>query len=763
MRTPHRTATIAISLVLLVFCGLTGWPGPAAAENVPPPEVAAQVAPLTDAEVRSLLMERLAAEDRSAALPVADEVAQGGHGGIARFFFAARQVTLNAASRMKSLVVGGPDDGEHWRAVVDAVSGGRGLGYLLTVLFGVGAVIAGGLLVEGVARRLTGELRRTIVAGGLQATAALLARGGLRILLEILCVGVYVIVTFLLFNLFFTEGETGFTIAAICLIVSYHFRFFMMLARILLAPKAAAVRLVPLQDANAAFLYRWIVGITAAACLLAGLSLIFRETAAGEDTFLITYSLSGLSITLLGAAMIWQARRRVAEAIHGAIVRADGSISDLGATFARSWHWFAILYMLGVGFFWQVGVLVEGRGLVVRLVWSLFLFPALIGLDQWGMRLLDKVGPRAAPSREAGTDAAPEAAERNPQIAAFLPLLRRAYRILLFSFFLFSGLKLWGLDLAFGRVFTQAAFSIVVTLILAFLLWEFLKSLIDRRLREEMPESDEEMDEGGSGGSRRGTLLLLLRKFILTVLVVMVTMIVLSSLGVDIGPLIAGAGVVGLAIGFGAQTLVRDIISGVFFLIDDAFRVGDYVDTGNVKGTVEQISLRSLRLRHHRGMVHTIPFGELSVVTNFSRDYIIMKLEFRVRYDTNVDKVRKIIKKINKEISADPEMGPSLLDKIKSQGVKALDDSAMIMRVKFKTIPGEQFLIRREVFQRMQEAFRKEGIEFAHRNVTVYLPPESQAAADDPQRLRREAAAAAAQAILEEEEKNGEAEEDFSH
>jgi len=152
-------------------------------------------------------------------------------------------------------------------------------------------------------------------------------------------------------------------------------------------------------------------------------------------------------------------------------------------------------------------------------------------------------------------------------------------------------------------------------------------------------------------------------------------------LGVNIGPLIAGAGVLGLAIGFGAQTLVKDIISGVFFLIDDAFRVGDYIDVGGTKGSVEQISLRSLRLRNPRGPVHTIPFGSMRTVTNMSRDYIIAKLDFRVRYDTDVDKVRKIIKKINKIIMADEEMAPVMLGQLKSQGVRELDDSAMVMRV----------------------------------------------------------------------------------
>jgi small-conductance mechanosensitive channel len=242
---------------------------------------------------------------------------------------------------------------------------------------------------------------------------------------------------------------------------------------------------------------------------------------------------------------------------------------------------------------------------------------------------------------------------------------------------------------------------------------------------------------------------MLLRKFVLAVLVVMISLIVLSSIGVNIAPLIAGAGVVGLAIGFGAQTLVKDIIAGIFFLIDDAFRVGDYIETAGTKGMVEHISLRSLRLRHPRGPVFTIPFGGMGTVKNNSRDYIITKLDFRVRYDTNVDKVRKLIKKINKKIQKDPELGPVMLDKVKSQGVRELDDSAMIMRVKFKTIPGEQFVVRREVFRMMQEAFRENGIEFAHRNVTVYLPGQTEIENDQAQSAEGQKAPAPDKKTLE--------------
>ena len=274
-----------------------------------------------------------------------------------------------------------------------------------------------------------------------------------------------------------------------------------------------------------------------------------------------------------------------------------------------------------------------------------------------------------------------------------------------------------------------------------------------------MPAADEDMEEGGAGGTRLGTLLTLLRKFVLAVLVVIVTLIVLSSLGVNIGPLIAGAGVVGLAIGFGAQTLVRDIIAGVFFLLDDSFRIGDYVESTGVKGMVEHISLRSIKLRHPRGMVYTIPFGNLRSITNFSRDYTITKLDIRVGFDTDLEQVRKVVKKINKALRKDEDINRTMLDDLKSQGVKEFDDSSMIVRVKFKTLPGEQFKVRKEVYRMIQSEFRAAGIEFASRNVTVFIPPGPKQAgagtspdAVDPAILQAGAAAGLALIQKEEEE-----------
>ena len=175
---------------------------------------------------------------------------------------------------------------------------------------------------------------------------------------------------------------------------------------------------------------------------------------------------------------------------------------------------------------------------------------------------------------------------------------------------------------------------------------------------------------------------------------------------------------------------------------------------------MEHISLRSLRLRHPRGMVNTIPFGSMGTVTNYSRDYIITKLNFRVRYDTDVELVRKLIKKkVYKVIMKDETLAPKLLGKIKSQGVREMGEAAMVMRIKYKTRPGDQFAIRKEVFRLMQEAFQEAGIELnPQRNVTVYMPPEiTQAARNaegnlDPNVIQA-GAAAALTAQLEEEEK----------
>ena len=275
-----------------------------------------------------------------------------------------------------------------------------------------------------------------------------------------------------------------------------------------------------------------------------------------------------------------------------------------------------------------------------------------------------------------------------------------------------------------SREIISAGTDILVVLLGAYIAWEIIQSIVETRMPEGESDSklDMEGEGGGAGASRAETLMPLLRTFLLLLIVITAIISTLHSLGVQIAPLLAGAGVIGIAVGFGSQKLVQDIISGIFFLWDDAFRKGEYIEAGGLIGTVEYISIRSMRLRHHLGAVQTLPYSEISTVRNLSRDWATMKLEIRLPYDIDIDKVRKIIKKVGRKMLENEEYGSKMLLPLKSQGVGRIEESTLIVRMKFTCQPGEQFVIRREAYRLVKEALEVNGIHFAHREVKVALP-----------------------------------------
>lgn len=272
-------------------------------------------------------------------------------------------------------------------------------------------------------------------------------------------------------------------------------------------------------------------------------------------------------------------------------------------------------------------------------------------------------------------------------------------------------------DTAFTR-FVRGLVSAVIIVLVADVAWRMLRTAIDRRVAEVQQAGLPDPDEARRRARLR-TLLPIARNVALIVLVTMAGMMALSAMGVQIGPLIAGAGVIGVAIGFGAQTLVKDVISGMFYLLDDAFRVGEYIQSGDYKGTVEAFSLRSVKLRHHRGPLYTVPFGMLGAVQNMSRDWVIDKLEVGVTYDTDLEKARKLIKQIGRDLAADPELAPNIIEPLKMQGVEKFSDYAIQLRMKITTLPGQQFVIRRRAYAMLKKAFDANGIKFAFPTVQV--------------------------------------------
>ncbi len=326
------------------------------------------------------------------------------------------------------------------------------------------------------------------------------------------------------------------------------------------------------------------------------------------------------------------------------------------------------------------------------------------------------------------------------------PVAERAYhatkrsyirigRVIVFGLVLITVGQFWGMtpsSIATAGIGAQLAARLIefmMIISIGYLIYEIVSLYINRKLAAEMtaagydPENaDFGGDGGGTGGSRLSTVLPLVLATSRVAIVVLFLLLGLSNIGVDTTPLLAGAGIVGLAIGFGAQKLVTDVVSGIFFLVDDAFRTGEYVEIEGTFGTVEKISIRSMQLRHHKGPVHTIPYGEIPKITNYSRDWVIMKLRFTVPFDTDPNKVKKIFKKIGADMLDHPDLGQDFLQPFKSQGVLEIDDVGMVIRGKFMAKPGKQFMIRKEIFNRVSAAFGENNIDFARREVRVALP-----------------------------------------
>jgi small-conductance mechanosensitive channel len=304
-------------------------------------------------------------------------------------------------------------------------------------------------------------------------------------------------------------------------------------------------------------------------------------------------------------------------------------------------------------------------------------------------------------------------------------LLERGVRAVLIIAAVLLLVYAWQIDLtslaASDTVATRlmrGAVSAIIIVLVADVIWRIVRAYIDSRTGTDGITAPTGSPEG-LRRSRLQTLLPILRNVLFVVLLTMAGLMVLSAMGFEIGPLIAGAGVAGVAIGFGAQTLVKDIISGVFYLLDDAFRVGEYIQSGSYKGTVESFSLRSVKLRHHRGSLYTVPFGELGAVQNMSRDWVIDKMTIGVTYDTDLEKARKLIRQIGRDLASDPEFKANIIEPLKMQGVEQFGDYAIRLRLKMTCTPGEQFVIRRKAYTMIKNAFDANGINFAQPTVHV--------------------------------------------
>ncbi|MHB1217861.1 MAG: mechanosensitive ion channel family protein [Alphaproteobacteria bacterium] len=481
----------------------------------------------------------------------------------------------------------------------------------------------------------------------------------------------------------------------------------------LLSPGNGAQRVIAMEDRHARSLAIALTLVSILGGVLFGINAWFKSVELDDPTHdLFSIITTGVAIVLLSAVCI-----AYRGSVANAILPADSEASGWKRWLARHWYVIGIAYFVVAWLARAVRVLLDrpnAEGLV-----AIPFLALLVGLAVYGITLLI-----VARFMKGGVELH-MGGPNGRRLPNHRDLVERGAAIAYIAIGLAVIFHVWGIGVVGGGAWGGRVFDALVVVFFGWILYDAAKLTIDRKIAAEDPtdamagqdvEGDVPM---ATAKTRLATLLPLVRVLVLSTITVTIVMMALAQVGVNITPLFAGAGVVGLAIGFGSRQLVEDVISGAFYLADDAFRVGEYLDIGKVKGTVERISVRSFQLRHQNGPLNTIRFGEVSHVINFSRDWAIMKLPIRVPLDADSEKIRKIIKKVGEELQNDPELGPKFLQPLKSQGVYQMDDSALIIRVKFMTRPNDQFILRRVVYHRIQEAFHKAGIRFANRVVTV--------------------------------------------
>ncbi|HEV2547442.1 MAG TPA: mechanosensitive ion channel family protein [Stellaceae bacterium] len=377
------------------------------------------------------------------------------------------------------------------------------------------------------------------------------------------------------------------------------------------------------------------------------------------------------------------------------------------------WHPAAILFVVVALLTWLIGIVTRDT----TFFWGVIETTGIV-IGLWALETIIALWSERAEPMQAGNGGTP---------TRWPPLIRRCLLIGIWFIAAAAVSRLWLVErshlLTVERwdEYVGAALSIAVTLFGAYVLAHAVLIHTEHRLNPTPVDPDEAplVNAPMPIASRLQTMLPLLRLFVVATIGVVAVLIALSALGINTTSLIAGASIFGLAISFGSQALVRDIVSGIFFMADDAFRIGEYIDTGKLRGTVEGMSIRSLRLRHQNGQVHVIPFGHIEQVTNFSRDWTTTKFNLRLVHGSDLEKVRKTVKQIGAEMMADPEIAPEIIQPLKLQGITEIDPGAVIIRLKFTARPTQPTFVYRRALLLIYTRFKEKGIEFASNSVIV--------------------------------------------
>ncbi len=479
-------------------------------------------------------------------------------------------------------------------------------------------------------------------------------------------------------------------------------RLILCLARALLLPADPAALPLPIDAETRNYLYIWAKRFTFWGIYGYAVPEAAWWLGIPGALYTLLLKLAGLVLALLAVVFLLQNRRAIAGWIAGDGISASGW-SRVRRTLSEVWPLLAIFYIIGVYAIYALHI--EG-GFVYVLRATVLSVVVIVAARVMvhSIRSLSRRGFAVSPQLKAQFPTLEQRANR------YIPVLTGLTGAVVFLVAGLTVLQAWDvrafawLDSDLARRFGEQLATIGLVVLAAVAVWEVFASAIDRylsRIDASQPPRR----------TRIRTLLPLLRTTMLSVLAVLSGLIILSHIGIDIAPLLAGAGVVGVAIGFGSQALVKDVITGLFMLAEDQLAVGDIVDVGkDHKGVVEAITVRTIRLRDQAGTVHTVPFSEVATVKNMTREFAYAVARITISYGEDIDRVVEILREASAELMEDEAVRGLILDPFDYQGVDALDEFSVVLLVRIRTLPSKQLVVGRAFNRLVKIAFNRHGI-----------------------------------------------------
>jgi moderate conductance mechanosensitive channel len=494
-----------------------------------------------------------------------------------------------------------------------------------------------------------------------------------------------------------------------------------------LSPNFPSLRFAPMTDMTATYWYFWLSRVVS--LLGYGIMLVVPivNAAVSFTAGHVLTVLIALAALLVAILIVMQNRFPIKQALRARHERDPNDlIGRVEAFFAGFWHWLAIAYMIALFMIWMVR---PGEALPFMLMATLQSVVAVV----LGVILMAVISRAIKGGLHVPADLRAAMPLLEERINAYVPMILKVIRLLVIFFVLVAIFQAWQIVNFFGwaatevgRDLTGRVISAALVVLIAIGVWIAVSSFIEYRLNPEV---------GHVPTARERTLLSLFRNAFAIALIIMALMLALSQLGLNIAPLLAGAGVIGLAIGFGAQKLVQDIITGAFIQFENAMNEGDVVTAGGTTGVVEKLTIRSVGLRTLDGTYHLIPFSSVDMVANFMKGYGYHIANVGVAYREDVGEVKMLMQKAF-DILKEGEHGESIIGAFEIHGVAELGDSSVVVRGRIKTLPGLQWAVGRAYNEVIKRVLDEAGVEIPFPHMTLYMGQDKDGSAP-PLNLRR--------------------------